>query len=885
MTAATLDEILAAGLLGVDPSARKSSKFSELSSALARHWRIPETDLAIKGLGAPKNFGNRISEATLSSTAVLVLVAKEDLHPKAIVQALRTRAVHPSVTLLVTAKDGKWGARHVFVPEGCVAPFESSLPTTSIERQRSLCPAPQRIDGIRRALMALDGASADQDATERMRAICNGPELVIKQISSQKQIGNRIGEALGSRPPVLALVASREVAESTMQFIGERRLGAFSTELLIIHESEGILRVQAPSIRPDLAIPAREPSRAQVGLFDLEEPPNDERESIMSNEESPPLTYRRLRRVDQLRKLLPLDSRAEHLYEEHIDPDQRLTYETKTLGFLRGLVSRSSRVFIVLTGNAGHGKTHMCHRLLETDGSDDGVMEGLEKDLLGERDWRVEGATRPLRVIKDLSEIDPPEAAASQLERLLQQQESHVIVCANEGRMRDVVGRSPETLGVLIRALESGLERGATAPVDDPSVHVVNLNFQAAAADDGGFLDHVLSHFLNHQSAWNVCGTCAAHSDCPILANREDLALSGSSTEVQRERREALTDLVRIAEESGYVLTYRETLVLVAYIVTGNLSCEQVEELHRNKRKAEKLREYRLLRLLFEHGLSDDELEVLGILRAVSRLDPGHVALRPVDERLHRDLEESGDLGSGLFGLDSRNLHQRAELDREERAHQERLRRSRRSAWLGCKSRQDGVTRSERLGLRHHDDFRRLHVGADVPEVLEVIRRLVRGLHTIQGASGAKTISTLHLVDPAFGRSGSHSAVIARSIKINHLDLWTESKWWRELQEGGSPPILDSVEWLDRSVLLVHRPSREVLLSLDLSTFEFVMNAANGVVMREFHSPERRRILRALARHAEQDDADSTGEVRVLLESGEGELTIERDQTIALEKS
>ena len=54
---------------------------------------------------------------------------------------------------------------------------------------------------------------------------------------------------------------------------------------------------------------------------------------------------------------------------------------------------------------------------------------------------------------------------------------------------------------------------------------MVNLNFQAAAADDGGFPDHVLSHFLNHQSAWNVCGTCAAHSDCPILANREDLAL------------------------------------------------------------------------------------------------------------------------------------------------------------------------------------------------------------------------------------------------------------------------------------------------------------------------------------------------------------------------
>lgn len=885
MNDAGLDDILRLGLRGVVLSSRNSSKFLLLRSALAHYWRVPENDLAVKGLGDQKNFGNRISEATLRPIGVLVLIAQDDLSPIAVLSALKARAVHLPFTVLVTSKCGTWGGRHVFLPAGSIAPFRSSLPITLIEREWGSSPPHTRLDATLQGLLALDGGTVDGDAAEYIEAICGGSDLVIKRISSSKQIGNRLGEALGGGPPVLALITPEEVVGRVLKFIDERELGSLSTKIIVAYKLGDILRVQVPNSCTMYDMSIGKSPHKQLGLHASGEPPSSKINPSMSNKESAPVMYRRLRRVAQLRKLLPLDSDAEHLYEEHLEPDQRLSYDTKTLAFLRGLLQQPSRVFIVLTGNAGHGKTHMCHRLLQDGKSNSEIMRGLEADAVGERNWRVEGATRPLRIIKDLSEIDPPEAAASQLERLLQQQESHVIVCANEGRMRDVVGRSPETLGVLIRALESGLERGATASVDDPSVHVVNLNFQAAAADDGGFLDHVLSHFLNHQSAWNVCGTCAAHSDCPILANREDLALSGSSTEVQRERRDALTDLVRIAEESGYVLTYRETLVLVAYIVTGNLSCEQVEELHRNKRKAEKLREYRLLRLLFEHGLSDDELEVLGILRAVSRLDPGHVALRPVDERLHRDLEESGDLGSSLFGLDSRNLHQRAELDREERDHQERLRRSRRSAWLGCKSRQDGVTRSERLGLRHHDDFRRLHVGAEVPEVLEVIRRLVRGLHTIQGASGAKTISTLHLVDPAFGRSGSHSAVIARSIKINHLDLWTESKWWRELQEGGAPPILDSVEWLDRSVLLVHRPSREVLLRLDLSTFEFVMNAANGVVMREFHSPERRRILRALARHAEHDDADSTGEVRVLLESGEGELTIERDQTIALEKS
>ena len=225
--------------------------------------------------------------------------------------------------------------------------------------------------------------------------------------------------------------------------------------------------------------------------------------------------------------------------------------------------------------------------------------------------------------------------------------------------------------------------------------------------------------------------------------------------------------------------SWLRTSSLVTSLASRSRSCTGTSERRRSSRSTDCC-------AFFEHGLSDDELEVLGILRAVSRLDPGHVALgrstndstetwrNPATSEAVSSVWTPGICTSGLIST-VRSVPIR------------RGRRSRRSAWLPCKSRQDGVTRSERLGLRHHDDFRRLHVGADVPEVLEVIRRLVRGLHTIQGASGVKTTSTLHLVDPAFGRSGSHSVVIARSIKINHLDLWTESKWWRELQEGGSP--------------------------------------------------------------------------------------------------
>ena len=154
----------------------------------------------------------------------------------------------------------------------------------------------------------------------------------------------------------------------------------------------------------------------------------------------------------------------------------------------------------------------------------------------------------------------------------------------------------------------------------------------------------------------------------------------------------------------------------------------------------------------------------------------------------------------------------------------------------------------------------------------------------MQGAVGIDSRTSLHLVDPAFGRSGSHSAVIATSIRIKDLQLRTESDWWADCAGGATPSALASVEWIDRRVVLVGDEVGTEIVSLDLLSFEFVMSASRGVVMREFHSAERRRVLRALARRAEAG-ATETDDIRVLLDRGEGTLTVERDGTILLEKS
>jgi hypothetical protein len=58
------------------------------------------------------------------------------------------------------------------------------------------------------------------------------------------------------------------------------------------------------------------------------------------------------------------------------------------------------------------------------------------------------------------------------------------------------------------------------------------------------------------------------------------------------------------------MLTYRETLVLVAYLITGGLTCTDVEGRHRDKRRRETLKSFGLLNLLFDAPLSEDQAEV-----------------------------------------------------------------------------------------------------------------------------------------------------------------------------------------------------------------------------------------------------------------------------------
>lgn len=883
MESAELGPLFDRNLKGVRLSGRHSNKFDALVAALADHWDLEGDQIGVKALGDTKNFGNRISETTRARRQRLVLLTREEDTREAVARALEQKALFLAPTLLVVEREGHWDIECGYLPKGEVDPFGCEVPLVVVEPLRVPAVSPETVASVRSDLLALGGAPADTDL-ERLLA---GPDrggrtLVSKEVPDGKNLANRIGEGLARRPAVCVFRVPTELRANAERIVGDLAQATPETIVFLVCETD--TRLEIVEIEKALVDGTPLPTESRPSADRPEpRPPVKSDETVNTPDPDEPLRYRQLERVRLLLHHLPLDAGADRLYEEHAGSDERLWYETKTLDYLRGLLASEARVFVVLTGNAGHGKTHLCRRLLEDGDRSEDVMSRLASDLEGHEDWSPHGASLPTRFIKDLSELNPPARSAERLVELIDQDDAHVIVCANEGRLRDVVSHEPDALNVLLDALEAGTERGETSPETSPHVHVINLNYQAAAADGGGFLDHVLDHFLNHESGWKICGTCRASDTCPILRNRSQLAMSPSSASRNSTHREALIELVRLVEQGGYVLTYRETLVLVAYLVTGGLTCSRVEELHRRDARDE-LARHHLLSLLFELRLSEDEADVLRILRRIGRLDPGRVALRPIDERLHRELEEADELGEGLFGRSSSQLHTRRDLLEESTAHRARLRRARRKAWWESSDGTDDVRRTERLGLRYYHLFRSLHAPKSESEVLGTLRALVRGLHTIQGAVGVDSKTRFHLVDPAFGRSGSHAAIIARSLRIKDLEVETESRWWRERNGETRPAVLDSVEWIDRRLVLVHRRRNVSILSLDLLSFEFVMAAGDGIVMREFHSAERRRILRCLAKHAEQT-GDAEDDIRILLERGDGFLTLERDGTILLEKN
>lgn len=591
--------------------------------------------------------------------------------------------------------------------------------------------------------------------------------------------------------------------------------------------------------------------------------------------------------VARLHRFLPFSAAHDQIYEEYQTGEDNLDLATVAISYAAEAINAGARL-VILTGDAGHGKTHMCRRLIES--------ALLRHDGRRARQYLLESCDGsvaippadgvdcvPLRIHKDLSEIQPPSRAASLFEEAGVRTNEALVVCANEGRLRAII--SSEGAGTVCHAivdlLKNSFERGVTAS-DDGKIHIVNLNYQSVAAHSGlrseSLLRRVLASWVGDGRRWKEqsCGSCMHEAVCPIRRNRALLEEQGEASKLRIKR---LEELLEVLERLGHVVTIREMLMLVSYLITGGLTCTDVD---RRSASGAHTRGWQhawaFYNLLFRPppNLPSDRAEKgIPLLAALRRLDPGAIAVRRVDERIlnRGDVFEQGQLdlqflvGTGAratvidaaLGIDdfNGNPQTRAEMIREAEATGLAVATLRRRAFFDDVEASGSVML--KLGFKFGDVFQQLLLDQLQPqERVRIKNIIIAGLHAVQGLRVGKSETTLYLVDPAFGKASADAAIVARQIPSSRVYLQPANKAWL----GGRDErwfLPRSVDWIDRSVILRIDERLGVLkdLPLDLLSFECIARAASGYVSESFYANEIRRVRTFLGQLAERANEDS----------------------------
>lgn len=606
--------------------------------------------------------------------------------------------------------------------------------------------------------------------------------------------------------------------------------------------------------------------------------------------------------VGRLKRYLPFDPGHDQIYEEHASSEDSIEFETTAYNYVLSACNKSVNA-IVLTGDAGHGKTHICRRLIEAlcdhpEGvsSEDHARslinnqcDGIAKIPLAKKSNR-----EFLRIFKDFSELSI-DVAANRLEDALQDGTSITIVCANEGQLRAAL--TSEASGQLSQGIKERFEASFDDGLcsKDNDIHVVNLNYQSVASEDSqdSLFKFALKDWLDGRR-WKVCESCESRDRCPMFFNHSMLH---EKTPLSSTRVSNLNLLLKTLERADMVITIREMLMITAYLLTGGLSCKDV---HKHKNKAGWARQFIFYNLLFEkpENLSDEQLSSIKTLMGLKRIDPGQFALRSLDEKLlnEADVFPSHELDLEFYikfgrdrdyvildaaqGVDDLLI---SAASKKERAQESELtskivRVLRRRAFF------DGIgdleTSMLRLGFRYGQVFTSAILGLEKEEESKLKNKIVAGLRHIQGIRiPGRTSASLELLDPAFGRSMSNGGILAGTIKPQDISIGSlEQKW--ELSESDDL-LSHSVNWLQRAVVLTVKTSdgKKSHITLDLSMFECLMRASEGHLQSNFYENDIQRFRNFLNELAERQSRN-TDSITVLSKHGQFSIDIDEENKI-----
>lgn len=294
---------------------------------------------------------------------------------------------------------------------------------------------------------------------------------------------------------------------------------------------------------------------------------------------------------------------------------------------------------IIITGNAGDGKTRICRNVYD---------QLVEEEFKG---WPESGIAEisyknyRIRIIKDLSELKN-EVIVEELKKLqdsLENDESKVyfLIAANEGKLTHTLVKYPELNKLKSVVIPQFISNNKELEMTK-EIKVYNLLYASSSI----YAEKIVEGW-NEEQNWDICNDCSSKNVCIINSNH--LALSDKTTKNRMMR------MYKSLDMNGKHMTMRELLIHLAYTQTGGMACKDIHEAS-NSESIQASAKKSYYENFFGNNLRPEVFEEIGGIQEFKSLDPGYISDSLIDDfLLNGDLssnEQIKDTHHTLFGKD-----------------------------------------------------------------------------------------------------------------------------------------------------------------------------------------------------------------------------------------
>lgn len=473
---------------------------------------------------------------------------------------------------------------------------------------------------------------------------------------------------------------------------------------------------------------------------------------------------------------------------------------------------------VIITGNAGDGKTAYLHRLLRdaSRGDPDSLVHrdnGADLRLPGGRWLRTnhdgsqdEGDRTNEEVLKDFF---GPFAGTTMAGKAGETR----LVAINEGRLVDFVSAHEQDFPALAARVRAGLDGTA----DSGAVAVINLNRRSLLTEFDDEKQSVFDRLLTRMtdpSRWQACGGCPLATNCYARHNAQTLANQGVGPKIVGRLRVLFT---MTSLRGVQHVTMRDVGSALAYLLTSGRNCEQIHQLYASGESDTILDGFYFNSWIGPAGGRDRLLSLLAQLDVAVAADPA----------LDRRLDYVGpDAGRALMAIDQRGdydlrlltdafdqLPRGAAATAEEGgAHRRYLAAARRRFYFEC------VDADRSAGMLPYRSARTFTQLLEHPETVSAyLPDLIAAINRGEGLSGA-------------GVSGGALALQVRPVAgatVRSYRLFPEDSL--RLRPAGDPASI-YLEGGYQELVLSHRRTggHEAKLRIRLDLFELLYRLGNG---------------------------------------------------------